>query len=370
MQSSALIQRTKHLVEQADQALHRTPSIQALAGLTRQLGALQCLLEGYGLRLSSGRLTAQHVTSGLYAEDDRMAVATSLPSAAALSGRTAEKALEHHRWLAEMIRSENQPPILDLLQQAHSSATPTAMPERQALDVVEPVGSNEERVHLRAPAGRAVAGRPPLRQTTLPVTNITQVKTTSPATLPTAAITTQAEAQHGGSLSRRAQAHPMIMQASKDAPPAPVPSRSPWPSDQVAATAASFTPQRNALEAASEVPAHQPDYRRSGLLPRRLLAASVNPDAFREQRLEFDDRASPWPARSTRSPPAVGRVALERPEAGLPPQWLHDVDGKPLLDADSQRTAVLAEPDEDLQQLAEQLERLLRDEARRHGIEL
>jgi hypothetical protein len=30
----------------------------------------------------------------------------------------------------------------------------------------------------------------------------------------------------------------------------------------------------------------------------------------------------------------------------------------------------LTEPDQDLQQLAAQLERLLRDEARRHGIEL
>jgi hypothetical protein len=381
MQSPALIQRTQRLVEQADQALLRTPASHVLASLMHQLDALQRLLAGYGLPLPGGGPGARRIVSGLEAEAHWTAagaapspvsfpswggVRGSESSVAAPSGGLPEERVEEHRRPGQTPDSE-QPALA--WGRLHSETPPLAastgpapLPEQPALDAAALVGNDAYSASLpvrEAPAARrAAAEHPPRRRATLPVANITQVKTPAAAAqrLPGAdAVAAATEdsppfnppqtGEDTGGVQRRVMVQPGVA-------PAPAAANHSWPA--------------GGTVDGGQLSAYHPDNPPPRLSIRRLPTAATPHARLRQQGLELVGRASPWPVRAAQPPSGADPLALQRADAGP----LYE-DGSERQPGDGPEDATgFAAPDEDLQKLAEQLERLLRDEARRHGIEL
>jgi hypothetical protein len=390
MQRPELILRTEGLVRHVERALYGTLSLKTISGLMRQLSALSRLLGGYTLSVPIGGLGFDEPPAG--PASDLFLMTTASPQAGPLAapetqavnvggadergaGRAGPEVREgalRPRVQARSLEIETSRVMGRIPGQVHLVAASSprtgsvTAPEGQPAGVEgsdgESVGHSRSRVREAAPQLRVQ-----VRRARAPVVHGVRLRggEAEPSGAAASAATQRQEGRPSGAAA----------------------------TDQRPGTTLSggFGARR-----AVDTRAHSLSRRGIGLLPVRqaqgrpvrqaqgkprparagLQAHTPQPESVQSEL----EKLSAWLARSTQTDPAV-HPSPPGP-FGVPagPDWPERLERSPSQAAASERhegslmrqedETTLASVDKDLSRLAEQIERLLRDEARRHGITL
>ena len=395
MEQLALLRRTESLVAHAERALHRAPSLRTACGLMGQLGSLSRLLAGSAAVVPSGRLASGPTPTEPAAEsssprfgaeqigdtrpapggsprDDRVhraratgpdtdrrfprpseaddagaraAFASAHPRLSDGEGRATQDAGRTRPGEVDRRSTERTPAQVRLL----TASSPGPGPVAAAADRPAPTARFGDRGEPTRPAAQEGALRPRIRARRGVASIVRSIgRGTASADRPTR----QIASGQASELGRAATTN--------------------QPSDPTG-------PLADATGRSGDARAHARTLHASGPLAATPVASPVG---FELPGGGSPGSASPRPAslpRRAQARPAVGPVPFPAPDPAEP-NWSELLELSPTQPAAGERQGdsplcsddrdTPAWTEQDLSRLAEQIERLLRDEARRHGIAL